>query len=36
VRRSCDGLDLRNANVGLINQDPNTPRDWQIGRRFTF
>ena len=29
-------LDPRNANFGLINQDRNNPRDWQIGVRWTF
>jgi hypothetical protein len=29
-------LDPRNANFGLINQDRNNPRDWQIGVKLTF
>lgn len=29
-------LDPRNANFGFINQDRNSPRDIQLGLRFTF
>ena len=29
-------LDPRNANFGLVNQDRNNPRDFQIGLKFTF
>jgi hypothetical protein len=28
--------DPRNANFGLVNQDRNNPRDFQIGARLTF
>lgn len=29
-------LTVNNANFGLINTDPNSPRDFQLGLRFTF
>ena len=29
-------VDPRNASFGLINTDRNSPRDIQIGLRFTF
>jgi hypothetical protein len=29
-------LDPRNASFGLVNQDRNNPRDFQIGARLTF
>lgn len=29
-------LDPRSANFGLVNQDRNNPRDFQIGARLTF
>ena len=30
------GVDPRNASFGFINQDRNSPRDIQLGARFTF
>ena len=29
-------VDPRNASFGFINQDRNSPRDVQLGARFTF